>query len=253
MIDLYYWANRPNFGDAIALPLTQHFTQVETRWAAPPNARVVTCGSVLGHLPDDWNGIVCGAGSLTAGEIGDIRPFATLALRGLLTYREFKWRGFEPTTCAIGDPALLATELYPPVTDDQRYDLGVMPHWTDTELLPRIIEERKFYKGKWSILAIDPRSVPQVVVDQIACCDKIVSSSLHGIIVADAYGVPRRAERFSRMFTRYEGGEYKWHDYASMTGKPISFGRTIEVDRGRVDRAKQELFDAFGRLGRLFR
>lgn len=249
VIDLYFWKNRSNFGDQLALPLTQHFAGKEARWAAPPFARAVTVGSVLGHLPEQWPGVVCGAGALTEWEAE--RTFSTfvLGVRGELTAKAVGCR----SDVALGDPGLLVSELYPVDTMRKAYDLGVIPHWTDGKLWDQMKAERALLGGKWSMLYIDPANAPVTVARMVASCKKVVSSSLHGVVFADAYGIPRRAERFPRMYSRYEGGEFKWHDYASVTGRGITFGKTIEVDRARIERAQQDMFEAFARMGKLFR
>lgn len=56
-------------------------------------------------------------------------------------------------------------------------------------------------------------------IDQILSCEMILSSSLHGIIVADAYGVPNLWCKF----TDYEapGKGFKFKDYYLSVGKSI--------------------------------
>ena len=71
-------------------------------------------------------------------------------------------------------PGLLAPVLVPAVP--KTIDVGVIPHWTDTELWQR---ERG--------VLIDVCGDPLDVITQIASCHQVVSSALHGIIVADAF------------------------------------------------------------------
>jgi pyruvyltransferase len=40
------------------------------------------------------------------------------------------------------------------------------------------------------VRVIDPRRPWRTVVDEIAASDVVISSSLHGVIVAEAYGIP---------------------------------------------------------------
>ena len=48
------------------------------------------------------------------------------------------------------------------------------------------------------------------VIEDICCCEAIVSSSLHGLIIADTYGIPNARVKFSDNVT---GGDFKYDDY----------------------------------------
>jgi pyruvyltransferase len=57
------------------------------------------------------------------------------------------------------------------------------------------------------------------VVDQILDCELILSSSLHGLIIADAYGVPNVWMKCS---DKTFDGAFKYQDYL------LSVGRTVQ-------------------------
>jgi hypothetical protein len=54
-------------------------------------------------------------------------------------------------------------------------------------------------------------------VRTIASCDFVVSSSLHGLIAADAFGIPNVWVRWS---DRVAGGSWKFLDYFRSVGRP---------------------------------
>lgn len=54
------------------------------------------------------------------------------------------------------------------------------------------------------------------VIEQIASCDYIASSSLHGLIVAEAYGIPNLWLEISGKLL---GGHFKFHDFFLSLGK----------------------------------
>ena len=91
------------------------------------------------------------------------------------------------------------------------------------------------------------------MLQEIGSCHKIISSSLHGIIAADAFGIPRRAERFPAMIydAVHEGGDFKWRDYASAIDQPIEFGTLQSAPRGRIDQIQSDLFEMFQNLKEL--
>ena len=56
------------------------------------------------------------------------------------------------------------------------------------------------------------------VIDEILKCNKIVSSSLHGIVLAEAYGIPAKWEKYSDDVL---GNGFKFRDYLSGTGRTL--------------------------------
>jgi pyruvyltransferase len=55
------------------------------------------------------------------------------------------------------------------------------------------------------------------VIDQILQCEKIVSSSLHGLILADAYRVPAY---WLQVGERQSGDQFKYEDYFGSVQRP---------------------------------
>lgn len=221
-----------NFGD----DLTRFILESEGyshEWSAPDGAELVLTGSVLEHLPAHWAGTVCGAGKLherTRVHLADARVFA---LRGRLTLAGAT--GVRKDV-ALGDPGLLVPRW---VRQPQaKHNLGVLPHWTDGELYQR------FPYGR----LIDPRQPAQDVVQQIAECKALITSSLHGAIVADAFGIPRQAELAPAMTGdhSHDGGDFKWRDYTSVYGEGPEFGHMHRVDREKVEGVQRGLLGALG-------
>lgn len=221
----YYWTARPNFGDLLVPYILKHFSGIDAEWASPEDAELVVIGSVLDALPTGWRGTVAGAGKLHESTKLDMSRARVLALRGELTASGV------PGDYVLGDPALLIDEMVP--SQVRVFELGVVPHWTDTDLIKRF--------SYLNPILIDPSDDPISVATRISSCKKIVSSSLHGIIVADAYGIPRRAEMYPP--SPHEGGEFKFHDYASSIKTPMVFGKVQTPERGRIEAVQSNLFD----------
>ena len=233
----FYWNARYNFGDQLSPVILDHFLNLPVEWAPAAKASYVCTGSVLDVLPEDWDGTVIGSGKLHA-RYQSLTKARVLALRGPLT------AAFTKTSTndfALGDPGLLANEL---VSTRQTIELGVVPHWSVNELFDREVAKARRYRYALPTL-ISARQDVLEVIRQIGSCKKIVSSSLHGIIVADSFGIPRRTETFARMTSPHEGGTFKFNDYALSIGLDLKFGQLQQADPGRIDRIRFELFDAF--------
>ena len=237
----YWWRDTPpfgagrgiqNFGDRLTPLLLERFAGVRTEWAPPETAGVVCVGSILEHLPARWTGTVAGAGKLAEESRVDLRAARILALRGPLSARGI------PGDYVVGDPGLLADELV--VTPTRRHPLGVVPHWSDTRLA---MDPAFMVPGR---VVIDPCGDPVNVVRMIGECEAIVASSLHGIVLADAFGIPRQIE-YCASFER-EGGMFKFRDHCAAVGVGFSAGRRQLAERFAVERRKRELRDVLSTL-----
>lgn len=114
---------------------------------------------------------------------------------------------------ALGDVGLLASELLSPrdykrYSRNKPYKLGILPHYADADL-PII---QNFAKKDGAII-IDATWPCEKVVKTIYQCESIISSSLHGLIVADSLGIPNQHVALS---DRLKGGDYKFRDYYSV-------------------------------------
>jgi hypothetical protein len=175
----------PNFGDALAPLLLDHFCDADLEWAPIADASIASIGSVLEHIPPRWTGYICGSGKLKENSAINLSHATVVALRGPLSAKGIKGN------FALGDPGLLADELVGP--QEKRWDLGIVPHWKDDELAPRFA---RLIRAPSTTRVISPRLDPLTVVTEIGACKRIVTSSLHGMITADAFGIPRRHPLF---------------------------------------------------------
>lgn len=239
MLKAFWWKGEPdlgqipNFGDALNSWILDRLG-VQHQWAEAVDADVVMAGSILHKLPRRWNGAVIGAGELY-GKARDLSCASVYALRGHLT----EGLAGLPNKVPLGDPGLLVPLWVP--TPPAKHALGVIPHWSDKEL------GRKYSYGH----VIDVSRPVGEVLNEIALCKRVIASSLHGVIVADAFGIPRRAELPpSALSNRWEGGDFKWRDYQSIYDDPWPhFGEFWTAPREAVKRHQSEIRQAFATAG----
>ncbi len=204
----YWWREVPNFGDSFTPLLLEHFAYKKAEWAPISHASIIVIGSVLEHIPPLWDGYILGAGRLIENSRTNVIQMKTgisakiLALRGPLTARGI------PGNYALGDPGILANELVG--IQEKHWTHGILPHWSDNELVPRF---KALIAPEYRVLVINPKDDPLTVLHQIGSCHKLVTSSLHGMIAADAFGIPRRVEICKQMAK--EGGDFKFRDYSA--------------------------------------
>lgn len=185
---LWSWYEPRNFGDWIGPYLFMKMTgRVPYHCKPRPRQRSRACstatvGSIMRHIVVDDRVDVWGSGIISASD-EFARPRRVLAVRGPRTRQRLQEMDL-PTTEVFGDPALLMPRFYEPAARPDRHALGVIPHFMDHEKAVRR------FGGIEGVKVIDVTRPIEDVVDDIAACDAALSSSLHGLILSHAYGVP---------------------------------------------------------------
>lgn len=239
-VQAYWWRERPNFGDALAPLLLERFADLQVAWNTISRASLASIGSILEHIPPLWDGYIVGSGKLmeTSRLHLHTKTATILSLRGPLSAKGV------PGSFALGDPGLLANELVGP--QEKIWDLGIVPHWQDNELAEKF---SKLVPPPFSTKVINPGDDPLTVLRQIGACRRIVTSSLHGMIAADAFGgIPRRVEICVK--TLRDGGDFKFRDYSAAIQTPFVTGKMIEPSRFRIEDVKFSIFDVYQALGK---
>jgi len=165
----------------------------------------VVIGSILTYA--DRNTNVWGPGFISEYSRVKERPKKIYAVRGPLTRKILINQGIECPEI-YGDPALLYPMFYKPHIQ-KKYSLGIIPHSA----------EKNIFWSKYmdqDVLIIDIGSGINNVVDSICSCECIASSSLHGIIAADAYSIP---SIWIKISDRVIGDGFKFMDYFASVGR----------------------------------
>ena len=168
-------------------------------------------GSLIGHYTDR-NSRIWGSGIISEDMPIPHKPVKVFSVRGPLT-REVLLKNHIECPEIYGDPALLVSRYYRPRVR-KKYAIGIIPHVTD-ENNPALVE---FCKHHPEVLIIRMRGYDHWhdIPDQILACKKIISSSLHGLIISDSYGVPNAWAKFSDDIV---GGNFKYLDYFASVGR----------------------------------
>ncbi len=208
-----FWFDQfANFGDGLT-PWLLRRAGVIPILAPPETARLVGVGSILELMPEDFDGYIWGSGSLRGAPIH--LPAATiLAVRGELT-RDLLDAG---RNVALGDPGILVSRYLR--RRRPRWRVGVVPHHMHRS--DRLWSAVKAASPE-EVTIIDVAHGPGHVVREIARCESVITTSLHGLITADAFGIPAA---WTRREPDLWGGQFKFRDYESV----LTPGRTRLVD-----------------------
>lgn len=216
MIKLYY-CNIRNFGDSLSQTLINRLTGEQVVWGGAYVAEIAATGSILDtsflfrSRPSlvSYDALkllrrrindclsprlrVWGSGFLTVNPVVNPmrnRKLQICAVRGRLTRHALEEygvvKGEERIAC--GDPGLFYSRLMGKIPE-KKYSLGVVAHECDYLTGQFICEQLKKYgyAVKFIYAGCDD---PHEVLCSIAKCERIISSSLHGCIVADSLGIP---------------------------------------------------------------
>lgn len=218
-----WWFGRQkhNFGDILTPYIWKAFG-VPCRYAEFPDAEGIGIGSILDGAsitskPNQTRALVVWTSGLMHERrlAGDAyKQHRYLAVRGWLTHRLLRL----PKSCLVGDGGLLVKEAFlkrhaelPP----KEYLLGIVPHYVDHQTVQQI----PWVADDSRIKVINILGTVEDVFTQMAQCQAILSSSLHGLIAADSLEIPNR--RFVCATSRGIGGQgFKYRDYYSVFTDP---------------------------------
>lgn len=133
-------------------------------------------------------------------------PLKVVAVRGPLT-RNLLLRNGIDCPAIYGDPAILFPLIYP-CKREKKYKLGIIPHFLDYSS-DKIRNLEMKYEDV-IVIKMSNYNDWKEVINQINECDFIVSSSLHGLILSDTYGVPNV---WIKLSDKVIGGNFKFIDY----------------------------------------
>lgn len=154
------------------------------------------------------NSIIWGAGVMGDREY-PVLPQKVLAVRGPLSRDYLLAKGLDCPPI-YGDPAMLLKYYYQPNSSNKKYKIGVIPHYVDANnpILGNLKQDPDVLfiymqdYGEWTD-----------VIDKIAQCECIASSSLHGLIVAETYDIPNLWVEVSP-----HESHFKYHDFFLSVG-----------------------------------
>ena len=201
-VHAYWWNGDINFGDMIT-PFILKKYGYNPYFSLPHDADIIAVGSILEHLPSRYKGKIIGTGFLFEKSFATFPYADIISLRGNLS--KIRIKNAKPTF--LGDPGLLTGRLIN--RQKKTHTLGIISHFLDSNN----VWINSFYKKyEKDVLLINPQQESEIVINSIAKCEYILSSSLHGLVVADSLNIPNIWFTPSQKIL---GGNFKYLDYFS--------------------------------------
>ncbi|WP_201603417.1 polysaccharide pyruvyl transferase family protein [Psychrobacter submarinus] len=188
-LPVFYWDTKPNFGDLIGPYLISKISGRSVVNIKNSNyAGMMAVGSII-QMIDRKNIVIWGSGLINepnlevAVSIKKYKP-KVLSVRGKKTAKYLAELGITvENENAYGDPALILPLFYEPSVENKE-KIGICPHHIHkSAFLEKVIEKN-------NLKIIDVQEDVETVVDNISSSTVCISTSLHGLIIAQAYEIP---------------------------------------------------------------
>jgi len=203
---------------------------------------ILGIGSILSWNKDvdASNQIVCGSGFIHSNKIPE-RPLKIISVRGPMTRGKFIKAGIECPQI-YGDLALLTRYVIKAPDLKKKYSVGVIPHYVDKEH-PFVIQAKSI--PNWTVIDINQAYTPSNFIKELHECEYILSSTLHGIILSDSYGIPAYHVQLS---DKVIGGDWKFRDYflsVKRKYKPIDISELGAIEKQIIPYKVKFDFDGY--------
>jgi len=218
-ISLFFWSSKvfenkalENYGDLLSPYIVEKVSGHTVTFYNAPKGRkkvfkkryVMGIGSIMSYASK--KAMVWGSGIISRKDVFPEARFC--AVRGPLSRKRILELGYACPEI-YGDPALLLPRYYAPDHIEKKV-YGIIPHYVDYAGV------RGVTSGDENIHVVDLLTDDALkTTNEILRCEGVLSSSLHGVIVAHAYGIPAVWVRFS---DNLSGDNVKFEDYFESVG-----------------------------------
>lgn len=217
-----YFYDFPNVGDSINNFLMDKLFNIRIIDTLYTDADITGIGSILDDVLDSWEKnkdidarhikntplFIWGSGFMYYHNKPEkfIRNIQLGAVRGNISLQIINDLRGNNDECVLADPGLLISKFIN--SNKKLHSVGIIPHHyeVDDEIWKNILKNNK------GTFVIDVRRNPLNVLYEIASCETIISTSLHGLIFADSLNIPNLWCHYS---DKTLCGRLKFDDYYS--------------------------------------
>ena len=193
---------KSNFGDELSRVIVEKVIgETVVRAKQSDENKLLALGSIM-HFAKDGD-TIWGTGINGKMLNRETPSINALSVRGPLTRDVLLKQGIACPEL-YGDPGLLMSRYFK-VTPTGKRPYGIVPHFSEMDH-----DSLKKYKNE----IINPCDNHTKVVQEIVNCELVVSSSLHGIVIAESYGIPAVLLRITE-----NEPIFKYSDYYQGSGR----------------------------------
>lgn len=211
--------HRHNFGDYLSFWLVRKLSRNPVRLVdESARQKLLAIGSVLGMARD--GDVIWGSGARDESTSPGFSTARIQAVRGPLTANLLYLRGLinrsERERLPLFDPAVLVALL--PEFSFRRarptYRVAILPHWSELTAVKSVLSRMPAAEAP-EILS--PLWHPLELARKMARCSRVLTSSLHAVIVCESLGIPVVPYRLPQL----KEPLFKYEDYFEATGRRL--------------------------------
>jgi hypothetical protein len=271
-IKTFWFNDAPNFGDAMSQDVVSYVSGRKTVWAPIHQCELIAIGSIYPRVKRSWKRTIsrswrprtCVWGSGILGEeLSEVGFLRSMDLRASDDFKVYALRGPLTATVAgvsdvpLGDPGLLVDRVWPMLQPRKIEKPGLILHLSQQNRLSDLEADK--LSEHFHVIDVRTRNA-EYVVSQIASCPRVYSSSLHGLVISDAFNIPNWLIHPQFQEAYNPKNYFKYFDYGLSIDRKISRysirinnileGEPKEIDGdfgyfSNLERTKQDLVDSF--------
>lgn len=187
-INLEWWSKKENVGDYISKVVYDYMLnhyKLDANKVVRKTTHLMAVGSLIGMYEFDacvWgSGVHCVSNIKNVYEQRKYRKYDIRLLRGPITGEILRSAGYSVPNI-YGDPAVIMPLIYNPDVNKKVYDVSVILHLNQKQDQSELTKEFHYIDVETNDF--------KYFISEIVKSKLVVSSSLHGIILAESYGVP---------------------------------------------------------------
>ena len=212
-INLEWWKASVNIGDTLAEVVYKYmldYYKLDPQKAIEKTIHLNTVGSIIAIK--NYDAVIWGSGLHCTTTISNLMrhrnyvKYDIRAVRGPITEGLLEAAGYK-CSHIYGDPAIIMPLIYTPTNIKKEYNVSVVVHYSNLKTA-KDLEESGYH-----IIDVHTNDY-KYFIDEICKSKLVISSSLHGIILAETYGV-------QAVFLRngIENEEIKFYDWYFSTNR----------------------------------
>jgi len=208
-VNLNFWDGKPNLGDAISPIVVEYMLGLKNlslTKTVDNTKHLYAIGSVI--TAGIQNCTVWGSGILytTLGYRLKNRKLDIRSVRGPMTRMVLIEYGYDVPEI-YGDPAIFMPEIYFPHNIKKQYKYGIVSHKNGSKHL----DDLSLLDNDYKLIDIKTNDY-KVFINDLLSVEYVISTSLHGIILAESYGI-------SAILVQPEFSLFKYYDWYCGTGR----------------------------------
>jgi hypothetical protein len=210
-VPIFYFTQVKNVGDQVNIDLVNWLFGREAVLSSQSEKHLLAIGSLMSIA--NAHSQIWGTGVLHPSfPVSEIPAKHIHALRGKLSWHALRDKGIQVGDVPLGDPAFLVSKSFFDPQISKRYRLGVAAHYVD-RLHPWVEEILTDPDVADLNVHADPSDFLQMTLE----CEAVISSSLHGLIFAEALRIPNL---WIKLSNNVLGEGFKFRDWFSLADCP---------------------------------